>query len=197
MATAGSSAFRFRPLAAVGVVLVSVIALAAFLMTEPPSQGAEDVTVEASRPRIIETNPTGAMAQRAVNLFRSNGLEIAAQMVENAVDAGLHTSPESVAAIAELSALVAVHDGDPMANILADAKVVSALVRLNQATRPPGLDPNWIPPGLGGVPPGQDDDFVPPGQDDDFVPPGQDDDFVPPGRDDVKPGRGDNTEGDA
>lgn len=42
-----------------------------------------------------------------------------------------------------------------------------------------GQDEEFVPPGQGGVPPGQDDDQAPPGQDPDFVPPGQSIDWIP------------------
>jgi hypothetical protein len=77
----------------------------------------------------------------------------------------------------------------------ADLDVALAIMALEDAARPPGLDLGRIVPGLGDTPPGQNPEFIPPGQDPEFIPRGQEEGDSssrenPPGQDKDKQDNG-------
>jgi hypothetical protein len=123
-----------------------------------------------------------------VATFRAAGLEDAAAAVAYAVEMGIDTRPEVVAAIDGVYAALAAFESDAGTGMTGGLEL--AVEVLLSVTRPPGLDPSRAAPGQGGVPPGQDETFVPPGLDDTFVPPGQDETFVPPSQDGESKGVG-------
>jgi hypothetical protein len=183
--------------AAAGVVLVgSVGILSAFIGSGSPSEavgGAMPEAAPGSTVAVTTDASTSFYAARASMRFTTLGFADAAAAVSAAVTDGTIDRSDVRAAIDRVLHLTL--DVGDLADLDPDARaeVDAAVALLVGITRPPGLDPDRMPPGQGGTPPGQDDTFVPPGQDDTFVPPGQDDTFVPPGQDDtfVPPGQDD------
>jgi len=183
---------------AVGVALVGLVG--AWFMTVAPATQPTRVDAATAREQVVDpdvgsprvvASSSQPTAIRAVATFRAAGLEDAATAVAYAVEMGIDTRPEVIAAIKGVSTALAAFESDAGTGMTDDLEL--AVEVLLSVTRPPGLDPSRAAPGQGGVPPGQDETFVPPGQDETFVPPGQDETFVPPGRDEtfVPPGRTD------
>jgi hypothetical protein len=164
---------------AASVVLVGAIAISGIIgmsSDADPVAGPSQTTLSTP----AAPAPLTATAVRALN---EHGLTQAAQNVLLAMSAGTDESPAVTEALEvvfdRIDALVA--SGASVTE--ADSELAAALVILEEATRPPGLDPDRLPPGQGGTPPGQDPTFTPPGQDPTFTPPGQDPTFTPPGQD--------------
>ena len=145
-----------------------------------------------------QTDSTSAQSRSVTAVFARNGSIPTSLAIQAFSDLGMTRTVEALRAAADAgvdsfervrdarSRLVAIVRTKLEANETvseSDPDIAIAVAALTDAVRPPGLDPEWIPPGQGGTPPGQDPDFVPPGQDPDFVSPGQDPDFVPPGQD--------------
>jgi hypothetical protein len=172
----------------VGVVLVGLVGtgvLAANLATPSPVTPTLDASPTApdspaSTPVVLPEPATNIAIRALARIGSSEGLAAVTYAMATDVDQDPAVSA-IIDTIADLSSSIAVGTTD----LAASVQLEQAIDQLIAIVRPPGLDPDWTPPGLGGVAPGQDDTFIPPGQDDTFVPPGQDDTFVPPGRDEA------------
>jgi hypothetical protein len=156
---------------AASVVLVGAIAISGVIgMSEDANATPDASPTTLSTP--VASGPSSATAVRALN---EHGLTQAAQNVLLAMSAGIDESPAATEALEavfdRIDALVA--SGAPVTET--DSELAAALAILEEATRPPGLDTDRLPPGQGGTPPGQDPTFTPPGQDPTFTPPGQGD----------------------
>jgi hypothetical protein len=154
---------------AASVVLVGAIAISGIVgmsRDADPAAGTSQTTLSTP----ATPAPLTATAVRALN---EHGLTQAAQNVLLAMSAGTDESPEVAdalqAVLDRIDAIVA--SGVAVTN--ADPDLETALANLEEATRPPGLDPDRLPPGQGGTAPGQDPTFVQPGQDPTFVQPGR------------------------
>jgi hypothetical protein len=171
--------------AVVCVVLLGGIGFAA-------ARPAADAGIQQARS--ISTQPTalsavlarasnGSTAQ-AIQAFNDLGMSRSVTALRTAGGTSIDSSPAFQGALAYLVSVVENRLATEGHVNETDLDVALAVMALEDAVRPPGLDLDRIVPGLGGTPPGQDPDFTPPGQVPDFVPPGQDPDFVPPGQED-------------
>jgi hypothetical protein len=170
----------------VGVVLVGLVGTAVLAATLAPSADDASSFEASSTPpdtsaatQVVLPEPATSVAIRA--LARIGSTEgLAAVTHAMATDSDRDPTVSAIIdTIADLSSRIA----DGATGPAASTELEQAIDQLIATIRPPGLDPGWTPPGLGGVAPGQDDTFTPPGQDDTFTPPGQDDTFTPPGQD--------------
>ncbi|HSJ71236.1 MAG TPA: hypothetical protein VLA29_06285 [Acidimicrobiia bacterium] len=168
----------------VGVVLVGLVGTGVVAATlAPQSDDASPSTADTlAASQVVLPEPATNSAIRALaRIGSTDGL--AAVTYAMATDSDRDPAVSAIIAIiADLSSRLA----NGAADFGASIELEQAIDELIAIIRPPGLDPDWTPPGLGGVAPGQDDTFVPPGQDDTFVPPGQDD-TTPPGQGDTTP----------
>jgi len=186
--SARKGAAPLLPLAVVSFALVGAVALAATVgssrtaiseSTAPSSIATTTATIQK------QATPN---AERAVLLLASRGLTDTATVIEDLISSGMADEPSVAAAIEALRAVVETRSSLTARTLAFDPAVIAAIGLLEAATRPPGLDPDRIPPGQGGTPPGQDETFTPPGQDETFTPPGQDETFTPPGQGTTDPG---------
>ena len=194
MPSASAGARFIAPLVIVSAVVMGLAGTAVALLgtrSATPPVAAPLLEATADSAPLVNEPPATVFAERAVLRLRTSGLDTAATSIETAVQRGIVERADVQAAIASLMAVLDERVGVDIEALLSDPVVLAASNMLEAIVRPPGLDPDFTPPGLGGTPPGQDPDFTPPGNDPDFVPPGQDDDFVPPGQDDdfVPPGQ--------
>jgi len=182
--------------AVVGVVLLGGIGLASATNLAPDAQ-SQHVTPLSAQPASVTAvfARTGSVpTNQAIQAFNDLGMTRSMNALKAAAGTGIDSSPAVQLALAGVLAVTGEKLTTHGTVDESDLDVALAVATLEQAVRPPGLDPNRRPPGLGGTPPGQDDLFEPPGQNDLFVPPGQDENFVPPGQDDLfePPGENEN-----
>lgn len=166
------------------VVLLGGIGLANSAGSTPPTQ-SEPVAASMSRPASFDAvfaRAGNITTVNAIRAFADLGMTRSVAALSVASDAGVDSTPGVTGAVSSLFSVVADSLTRTGTVSESDLDVALAVAVLEQAARPPGLDPNRVSPGLGGTPPGQDPAWIPPGQDPEFVPPGQDPEFVPPGQ---------------
>jgi|GEM_PF-6795378 len=170
--------------AVVCVVLLGGIGLARVTSSESPSEQQVTATGAPSDSwAAVLTRDSNVSTAQAVRAFSDLGLYRSADVVRAAGESGNDASPAFQQALAFLVSVVETQISTAGHVDEADLGVTLAIIALEDAARPPGLDADRLAPGLGGTPPGLDPTFVAPGQDPDFVPPGQDPEFVAPGQD--------------
>lgn len=174
--------------AVVCVVLLGGIGFARVTSSESPSEQKATATVAPSDSwSAVLTRDSNVSTSQAVRAFSDLGLFRSADVVRAAGESGNDASPAFRQALAYLVSVVETQISTAGHVDEADLGVTLAIIALEDAARPPGLDADRLAPGLGGTPPGLDPTFLAPGQDPEFVPPGQDPEFVPPGQDKNKP----------
>jgi hypothetical protein len=145
-------------------------------LTNPPS--AQTVSAVA-----VFVRTGGASTSQAIRAFSDLGLPRAAEALDVATRAGTDSSPAVMLALAELVDAI---DGRISADqpiVEEDVAISLAIAGLESAARPPGLDPNWLRPGLGGTPPGQDPAWLQEVQDSGILRHTEDLILVPPEKD--------------
>jgi hypothetical protein len=175
--------------AVVCVVLLGGIGFARVTSSEPSAaqQQATSARAPSDSWSAVLTRDSNVSTAQAVRAFSDLGLYRSADVVRSAGESGNDASPAFRKALAYLVSVVERQISTAGHVDETDLGVTLAIMALEDAARPPGLDADKLGPGLGGIPPGLDPTFVAPGQDPDFVPPGQDPAFVPPGLDKDKP----------
>ena len=172
------------------VVLLGGIGFASATNTTPTAKGRHAVSVSARSASVVAAFArTGTVSTtQAVRAFNDLGMARSASALDVAAGTGIDSSPEVQQALMYL--IAAVHEKLTSNGYVSefDFDIGAAVYSLETAVvRPPGLSADWVPPGLGGTPPGQDEFWTPPGQNDDFQAPGQDPGFAPPGQEDEGP----------
>ena len=175
--------------AVVCVVLLGGIGFARATSTEAPAEllQASPASAPSGSWAAVLTRDSNVSTAQAIRAFSDLGLSRSADILRSAGESGIDTSPAFQQALAHLVSVIDKRISATGHVDENDLGVTLAVIALEDAVRPPGLDVNRIAPGLGGTPPGLDPAFVPPGQDPAFVPPGQDPDFTPPGQSKEKP----------
>ncbi|NHZ71309.1 MAG: hypothetical protein GWP18_06670, partial [Proteobacteria bacterium] len=125
----------------------------------------------------------GNSPAQAMRVFSSIGMPRVVAALSAASEAGVFSDPATTSALADVRMIIDEYIRSGRTIDESSEPLASAVDDLEDAVRPPGLDPDVDPPGQGGTPPGQDPEFTPPGQDPEFTPPGQDPEFTPPGQD--------------
>ncbi|GMQ93995.1 MAG: hypothetical protein BMS9Abin12_1477 [Acidimicrobiia bacterium] len=173
--------------AIVSVVLLGGIGIASAANSVPDadSQHATPLSAQPASVTAVFARTGSVPTNQAIQAFIDLGMTRSMNALIAAAGTGIDSSAAVQLALAGVLAVTSEKLTAHGTVTESDLDVALAVTTLEQAVRPPGLDPNRLPPGLGGTPPGQDDDFVPPGRNDLFVPPGQDNDFVPPGQDEL------------
>jgi hypothetical protein len=167
---------------AASVVLVGAIATSFVIATSDGSVPA--VSAPKPTPSLIASSADStATAVRALN---ENGSTQAAQNVLQAMSLGTDATQVVAEALHAVVDRIDVLVASGSSVSATDPALATALENLEEATRPPGLDPDLLAPGQAGTPQGQDPTFVPPGKDPTMAPPGQDPTFVPPGQDTIR-----------
>jgi hypothetical protein len=165
----------------VGVVLVGLVGTGVLASNlAPQSRDASSTLSDTSAAsQVVLPEPATSIAIRA--LARIGSAEgLAAVTFAMATDSDHDPAVSAIIAIiADLSSKLA----DGATDLAAPIELEQAIDQLIAIIRPTGLDHDQIPPGLGGVAPGQDNTPTPPGQDNTPTPPGQDNTPTPPGQD--------------
>jgi hypothetical protein len=145
-------------------------------LTNPPS--AQTVSAVA-----VFVRTGGASTSQAIRAFSDLGLPRAAEALDVAASAGTDSSPTVKLALTELVDAIdkRVDADEPI--VEEDIAISLAIAGLESAVRPPGLDPNWLRPGLGVTPPGQDSAWPQEVRDNGILRPTVDPILVPPEKD--------------
>jgi hypothetical protein len=157
---------------------------------QPSSISAQPTALSA----VLARAGNGSTAQ-AIQAFNDLGMSRSVTALRTAGGTSIDSSPAFQGALAYLLSVVEKRLATEGRVNEDDLDVALAVMALEDAVRPPGLDLDRIVPGLGRTPPGLDPDFIPSGQDPNFIPPGQEDGDSggredPPGRDRDKPDNG-------
>jgi len=171
------------------VVLLGGIGFASATNTTSTARAQNPVPISARSASVVAAfaRTGSASTTQAVRAFNDLGMTRSANALDAATGTGTDLSPEVQEALMYL--IAEVHEKLTANGFVSELDFdIGAVVHSLEAAvvRPPGLG-DWIPPGLGGTPPGLDPGFTPPGQD--GFTPGQDG-FTPPGQDSEKPERG-------
>ncbi len=180
------------------VVLLGGIGFASATNNAPTAKGQHAVPVSARSASVVAAFARAGSVStiQAVRAFNDLGMTRSASALDAAAGTGTDLSPEVQEALMYL--IAEVHEKLTANGFVSELDFdIGAVVHSLEAAvvRPPGINGDWAPPGLGeSVPPGLGD-WVPPGLGE--KPPGQDgpappgqDGFTPPGQDTVKPERG-------
>jgi hypothetical protein len=157
---------------------------------QPSSISAQPTALSA----VLARAGNGSTAQ-AIQAFNDLGMSRSVTALRTAGGTSIDSSPAFQGALAYLLSVVEKRLATEGRVNEDDLDVALAVMALEDAVRPPGLDLDRIVPGLGRTPPGLDPDFIPSGQDPNFIPPGQEDGDSggredPPDRDRDKPDNG-------
>jgi hypothetical protein len=154
-------------------------------LTNPPSaQAASAVAVFA--------RAGGATTSQAIRAFSDLGLPRAAEALDVAASAGTDSSPAVRLALAELVVAIDNRINSYQPVVEGEMAISLAIAGLESAVRPPGLEPNRVPPGLGGTRPGQDPAWLAQVRDNGILKPTADPILVPPKMDKPEPEDTDN-----
>jgi hypothetical protein len=148
-------------------------------LTNPPSAQAVSAVAVFAR-------TGGASTSQAIRAFSNLGLPRAAEALDVATSAGTDSSPAVRLALTELVDAIDSKISADQPVVEEDMAISLAIAGLESAVRPPGLDLNWLSPGLGGTPPGQDPVWLAEVRDNGIVGPTEDPILVPPDKDKVK-----------
>ena len=166
------------------VVLLGGIGLAAVTPSTPLDAGdfPNEITADSPNPAAILAMGSGTATTNAIRAFNDLGMTRARDALMDSILNGTDSDPAVLDALAtllvvadqKLSANGHVDETDP--DIALAISVVESAVR-----RPPGLDPDWVAPGLFGTSQHEIAWWIAPGQDPNFIPPGLDPTWTPPG----------------
>ena len=149
-------------------------------LTNPPSaQAVSAVSVFA--------RTGGGSTSQAIRAFSALGLPRAAEALDVAASAGTDSSPAVMLAVAELVDAIDDTIGAEQQIVEEDMVISLAIAELESAVRPPGLDPDRLRPGLGGIPPGQDPVWLDEVRNSGILSPTEDPILVPPEKDKTEP----------
>ena len=174
--------------AVVCVVLLGGIGLASAVNSAPNAERQQSIPLSAqsASASAVLARAGGASTAQAIRAFNDLGMSRSANALSSAGGTGTDSSPAVQEALTRLASIVEeklATDGHVSES---DLGVALAIMALEVAVSPPGLDLDRLPPGLGGTPPGLDPPWD---QSPDFVPPGQDETNPPGGGLDTAPGQ--------
>lgn len=180
---------------AMAAVVVCVVLLGGIGLVAATNTADVPGTGPTQQARALEETSSGALitteritTPNAIRTLHELGLTRAADALDEAVDAGLDSSPAVRQAIERLFDIIGTSP-DSAEQFSQDGVVLAlAISDLESAIRPPGLDIDRVQPGNGGIPPGLDDAWLEQVKERGILSPTEDPVLVPPGRDKVSSG---------